>query len=178
MRGINTILITGKILSDSIPIGADTELVSIMTRIFIISTIVARVEVGIKASMAFVLPEPLVRGNIPEPLLLANTPQPLDLGNLPEPLLLANIPEPLDRGNTPKPLGLGNTPEPLLLGNLPESLDLANIPEPRGMGNLPESLDRGNTPKPLVMAARNLKKPDMMRKKSSKGNQRAFSEIR
>ena len=50
-----TILITGRIFSDSIPIGADTMLVSIMTRIFIISTIVARGEVGIKDSMASAL---------------------------------------------------------------------------------------------------------------------------
>jgi hypothetical protein len=55
MRGINTILITGKIFSGGIPIGADIKPVGIMTRIFIISTIVARVAVGIKASMGSVL---------------------------------------------------------------------------------------------------------------------------
>ena len=60
MRGIRDIRITGIIFSDSILTGADTTLVSIMTRIFIISTIVARGEVGIKDSMAFVLPEPPV----------------------------------------------------------------------------------------------------------------------
>ncbi|MGO9175603.1 MAG: hypothetical protein ACLQED_05605 [Desulfobaccales bacterium] len=47
-------------MSDSILIGADTKLASIMARIFIINTIVARVEVGIKDSMASVLTEPLV----------------------------------------------------------------------------------------------------------------------
>ena len=52
MRGIRDILITGQIFSDSIPIGADTKLVSIMTRIFIINTIAAKGEVGIKDSMA------------------------------------------------------------------------------------------------------------------------------
>ena len=41
-----------QIFNNSIPIGADTMPVSIMTRIFIISTIVARGEVGIKDSMA------------------------------------------------------------------------------------------------------------------------------
>jgi hypothetical protein len=60
--------------------------------------------------------------------------------------------------------------EPLDLSNIPEPLVLANLPEPLVMGNRPEPLDRGNTPKPLDLAARNLKKPDMMRKKSSKGN--------
>ena len=51
MRGINTILITGRILNKIIPIGADTTPVSIMTRIFIINTIAARGEGGIKDSM-------------------------------------------------------------------------------------------------------------------------------
>jgi hypothetical protein len=97
MRGINEIHITGRILLNGIPIGADTELVSIMTRIFIISTIVARVAVGIKASKGLVLPEPPVLGNIPEPLGLANIPEPLGLPNIPEPLVLGNIPEPLVR---------------------------------------------------------------------------------
>jgi len=60
IRGIRDIVNTGIILSDSILIGADTKLASIMARIFIINTIVARVEVGIKDSMASVLPEPLV----------------------------------------------------------------------------------------------------------------------
>ena len=60
IRGIRDILNTGIILSDSILIGADTKLASIMARIFIINTIVARVEVGIKDSMAFVPKEPPV----------------------------------------------------------------------------------------------------------------------
>ena len=54
MPGIRDILITGIIFSDSILIGADTMPVSTMTRIFIIGTIVARGEVGIKDSMAAV----------------------------------------------------------------------------------------------------------------------------
>jgi hypothetical protein len=107
MRGINTILITGKIFSDSIPIGADTEPVSIMTRIFIIGTIVARVAVGIKASIGLVLPEPLV-------LALVN-PEPLVRGNILEPLVLPNLPEPLDLANILEPLELSNIPEPLVL---------------------------------------------------------------
>jgi hypothetical protein len=74
MRGIRDIRITGIIFSDTIPIGADTTLVSIMTRIFIISTIVARVAVGSKASMGLVLPEPLDPGNIPEQPVLAFVP--------------------------------------------------------------------------------------------------------
>ena len=81
MRGIRVILIIGQIFSDSIPIGADTKLVSIMTRIFIINTIAARGKVGIKDSMAFVLLEsflvmmsvllepPLVMTSVVGPLL-------------------------------------------------------------------------------------------------------------
>ena len=49
------ILITGRLLNKSIPISADTTLVSVMTRIFIINTIAARGKVGIKDSMASVL---------------------------------------------------------------------------------------------------------------------------
>ena len=59
MRGINAIRITGRILNKSIPIGGDTRLAGIMTRIFIISTIAARVEVGIKDSKAAVPRQPL-----------------------------------------------------------------------------------------------------------------------
>ena len=51
MRGIKGILITGMIFSNSILIGADTNLASIMARIFIINTIAAREQVGIKDSM-------------------------------------------------------------------------------------------------------------------------------
>jgi len=54
MRGIRDILNTGIIFGDSILIIADTKLVTTMTRIFITSIIVARGEVGIKDSMAFV----------------------------------------------------------------------------------------------------------------------------
>ena len=72
MRGTDTILITGRILIKSIPIGADITLVSIMTRIFIMPTIVARGKVGSKDSMASVLPGPLVPGFVAlEPLVLA-----------------------------------------------------------------------------------------------------------
>jgi len=75
MRGIRGIRITGIIFSDSILIGAGTTLVSIMTRIFIISTIVARVAVGIKASsMGLVLLKPLDLAILPEPLLLVFVP--------------------------------------------------------------------------------------------------------
>jgi hypothetical protein len=58
--GINAILITGRLLNKSIPIGADIALVIAMTRIFITSTIVARGKVGIKDSMVFVLLELLL----------------------------------------------------------------------------------------------------------------------
>ena len=72
ISGIREILITGKIFSDSIPIGADTKLVSVMTRIFITATIAARVQVGIKDSMASVLLGPLVMASKPlEPLVAA-----------------------------------------------------------------------------------------------------------
>jgi len=60
MRGTNTIRITGRILNKSFPIGADTIMVSVTTRIFMISTTAARGEVGIKDSRASVLLEPLV----------------------------------------------------------------------------------------------------------------------
>ena len=105
MRGINTILITGRLLNKSIPIGADIALVSVMTRIFIISTIVARGKVGIKDSMASVLLEPLlVMASVPpgapgpgvrplEPLVLASVPlEPLVLASIREPLVLASDP--------------------------------------------------------------------------------------
>ena len=65
ISGIRDSLITGKIFSDSIPIGADTKLVSVMTRIFITGTIAARVQVGIKDSMASVLLELLVMASKP-----------------------------------------------------------------------------------------------------------------
>ncbi len=164
MRGIRDIRITGIIFSDTIPIGADTTLVSIMTRNFMSNTIGARVAVGIKASMGLVLPEPLDLAAIPlaPPALAVALLEHPPLGFLaPEQLVLVFV--------LMEPLDLANIPEPLDLGNLPEPLDRGNIPEPRVLGNIPE---------PLVMAARNLKKPDLMREKSSTGNQRAFSEIR
>ena len=101
-----TILITGKVFSGSIPIGADIEPVSITTRIFIISTIVARVAVGIKASMGSVLPEPLALGNIPDSLVLANILELLALGNVLELLALGNIPDSPVLANIPEPLDL------------------------------------------------------------------------
>ena len=93
MRGINKILITGRILNKSIPIGADIALVSVMTRIFIINTIVARGEVGIKDSMAFVLPRLLVQAFVAleHPALAFVLLKPLDLAILPEPLLLVFV---------------------------------------------------------------------------------------
>ena len=65
ISGIRDIRITGKVFSDSIPIGADTRLASITTRIFITGTIAARVQVGIKDSTASVLPGPLVLAFMP-----------------------------------------------------------------------------------------------------------------
>jgi hypothetical protein len=103
MRGIRDIRITGIIFSDSILIGANTELGSIMTRIFMISTIGARGEVGIKVSMAFVPLEllvlafvlehpPLVFIALEPPVLVFAILKPLDLFILPEPLLLVFAP--------------------------------------------------------------------------------------
>jgi len=97
--------ITGKIFSDSIPIGANTRLVSVMTRIFITGTIAARVPVGIKDSMAFAPQELLVMASKPlEPLVVAFL--------LLKPLMgmLATAPVPLG------PMGLApGNPEKLLL---------------------------------------------------------------
>jgi len=70
MCGINAIRITGRLLNKNIPIGADIALVSNMTRIFIISTIMARGKVGIKDSMASVLLEFLLVTSIVGPRLL------------------------------------------------------------------------------------------------------------
>jgi hypothetical protein len=75
ISGIREILITGKIFSDSIPIGANTKLVSVMTRIFITGTIAGRVQGGIKDSMASALLEPLVMASaLLEPLVMASKP--------------------------------------------------------------------------------------------------------
>ena len=72
ISGIRDSLITGKVFSNSIPIGADTKLVSIMTRIFISGTIAARVLVGIKDSMASAPQELLVMASKPlGPLVVA-----------------------------------------------------------------------------------------------------------
>lgn len=51
MSGIKDILTTGKISTEIIPIGADTPRVAVTIRIFIMSTIMARAEVGIEAVM-------------------------------------------------------------------------------------------------------------------------------
>jgi len=142
ISGIREILITGKIFSDSIPIGANTKLVSVMTRIFITGTIAARVQVGIKDSMASVLLESLVMAYKPleplvaaflllkplmgmlatasvplGPLVLASAPQEL-LGLAYKPLVVAYKPlEPLGLAfMRPGPLGLASVnPEKLLL---------------------------------------------------------------
>jgi hypothetical protein len=50
MRGINNILNTGGLFLKSIPIGAITVLVRVMTRIFTISIIAARAKAGREAS--------------------------------------------------------------------------------------------------------------------------------
>lgn len=74
MCGINAILTTGRILNKSIPIGGDTGLAGIMTRSFIISTIAARVAVGIKDSKAAVprQPLPVLASVLLEPMALAS----------------------------------------------------------------------------------------------------------
>jgi hypothetical protein len=75
MRGIRDILNTGIILNDSILIGADTNLASIMTRIFIIGTSAARGEVGIKNPKEFVpLEPPVLEFVLPVLLLLEFVP--------------------------------------------------------------------------------------------------------
>jgi hypothetical protein len=58
MGGIRDIPNTGKILSDSILIGGDTNLACIMTRIFITGTIVARAVGGRKDLMVGPLEDP------------------------------------------------------------------------------------------------------------------------
>jgi len=73
MCGINATLITGRILNKGIPIGGDIASASVMTRIFIINTIAARVEVGIKDSKGCVPPQPLLvmASVLPELLVMA-----------------------------------------------------------------------------------------------------------
>ena len=58
IRGIGDIPNTGKILSDIILIGGDTNLANIMTRIFITGTIVARAVGGRKDSVVEPLKDP------------------------------------------------------------------------------------------------------------------------
>ncbi len=58
IRGINKILNMGRLLPKSIPIGATTVMVSVMTRIFIIGTIVARAKGGRKDFMVAQLKDP------------------------------------------------------------------------------------------------------------------------
>jgi len=61
IRGINNILNTGRLLLKSIPIGATTVMVSVMTRIFTIGTIVVRVVGGRKDFMVAQLKDPNLR---------------------------------------------------------------------------------------------------------------------
>ena len=61
MPGTRDILNIGKILSDSILIGVDTNLASIMTRIFITGTIVVRAVGGRKDSMVASSKDPNLR---------------------------------------------------------------------------------------------------------------------
>jgi hypothetical protein len=68
LRGIREILSTISNFSKRIPIGADTEKVSVMTRIFMNNTIVARAEGGRKDSRVAPLLQPNQRDGYP-PLL-------------------------------------------------------------------------------------------------------------
>jgi hypothetical protein len=61
IRGINNILNTGRLFLKSTPIGATTVMVSVMTRIFIIGTIVARAKGGRKDFMVAQLKDPNLR---------------------------------------------------------------------------------------------------------------------
>ena len=61
IRGINKILNTGRLLIKSIPIGATTVMVSVITRIFTIGTIVVRVVGGRKDFMVAQLKNPNLR---------------------------------------------------------------------------------------------------------------------
>ena len=62
MSGIKDILTTGKISTEIIPIGADTPTVAVTIRIFIMSTIMARAEVGIEAAMVEGMMAAMVEG--------------------------------------------------------------------------------------------------------------------
>lgn len=149
MRGINAIRITGRLLSKSIPIGADIASVNIMTRIFIISTIAARGKVGIKDSMAsvhlqrllvmkFVLRWTLVTAFVtPEVQVMAvlSLGQLLPASVLQEPLLVMKFvlleprfmtpgPQVVLAYNPPAPLAVGFvTPEP----QAPAALSLGQL---------------------------------------------------
>src|SRR5208337_2763957 len=81
IRGIRDILNTGIILSDSILNGADTRLVTSMTKIFITGTTAARGEVGIKDGRGIVPREP------PVPAIVAREPPVLDIIPKEQPLL-------------------------------------------------------------------------------------------
>jgi len=59
MRGINKILITGRIFSKRIPIGASTVKVGVMTRNFLNNTNMGRLESGKKDSVVTPLLQPL-----------------------------------------------------------------------------------------------------------------------
>jgi hypothetical protein len=61
LRGIREILSTGRIFSTRIPIGKDTDKVSVITRVFMNNTIVARVEGGRKDSRVAPLLQPRVK---------------------------------------------------------------------------------------------------------------------
>jgi hypothetical protein len=61
IRGINKILNTGITLNKSTPIGANTVMVSVMSRIFMKNTIVARAKDGRKDSMAVRVRDPNLR---------------------------------------------------------------------------------------------------------------------
>jgi len=60
-RGIGEILITGRVFVESIPIGANTELVSVMGRSSMNNTIVARAVAGRKDSRVAPLLHPTQR---------------------------------------------------------------------------------------------------------------------
>ena len=106
--GINAILITGRVLNSSIPIGAAIASVSVMIKSFIISTIMARGEVGIKDSRAGVLPQFLALGCI------NRHPMAPDLKNPDLPVLERIAQEPLPLAFTREPLVLAC----ILLGQL------------------------------------------------------------
>src|SRR5664280_2724604 len=76
IRGINKIRITCRVLHKSIPITVGTMLVRLMTRIFIMPTIVARGKAGIRDSMASVLEPPVLTSVVDQELLLTSVVDP------------------------------------------------------------------------------------------------------